>query len=292
MDAIIIKNLTKKYNDIIALNNLSLNVPKGSIFGFIGPNGAGKTTTLKILTGFIHADSGTIETSSKNISFLPDVPGFYGYMTPNEFLMLCANINDISDKEKRISELLDFTGLKHKNRKISSFSRGMLQRLGIAQALITKPDILYLDEPVSALDPIGRKQVLEILKALKGNITVFFSTHILADVERICDYAAIINEGNLIKTGSIEELLKTGKKATIELKLSKINDLIINEIKSQSYVDSLNIKDDTLFISVLDKDKAGIKLIDLVKRNNLILYKYNIRNTDLEDIFIKAVNKK
>ncbi|MBN2853257.1 MAG: ABC transporter ATP-binding protein [Clostridia bacterium] len=291
MVAIEIKNVTKKYDDVIAVNNLTLSIPVGSLYGFLGPNGAGKTTTLKLLTGFIKPDSGTITTISKKVSFLPDVPGFYGYMTPREFLTLCADINHIDQKDKKIDELLEFADLKQKNRKISSFSRGMLQRLGIAQALITSPDILYLDEPVSALDPIGRKQVLEMLKALKGNMTIFFSTHILADVERVCDYAAIINNGNLVTAGTIDQLTSKTSSAMIELSVSSITPLLISQIESEEVVEKVVHEDNMLYISVKDKEKAGITLIDIIRENHLILYKYDLKSTDLEDVFVKAVIK-
>lgn len=291
MSSIELKNVTKKYGDVVAVNNLSLSIPSGSLYGFLGPNGAGKTTTLKLLTGFIKPDSGIITSYSDNISFLPDVPGFYGYMTPKEFLGLCADINAIDDRDRKIEDLLEFADLKNKNRKISSFSRGMLQRLGIAQALITSPDILYLDEPVSALDPIGRKQVLEMMKALKGNMTVFFSTHILADVERVCDYAAIINNGNLVMSGTLDQLKSRTSDAVIELSVSRTSPELLKRIESEDYVLHVYQEENMLYIAVSDKEKAGVSLVDIIRENNLTLYKYDQKSKDLEDIFLKAVKK-
>ncbi len=219
MDVLQIKNLTKRFGNKEVLCGLDLSVPEHSVFGFIGRNGAGKTTTMKAVHGLLRPDSGEIfvmgeqvhfgdSHTNRHIGFLPDVPEFYPYMTPLEYLRLCGEICDMekSDLAARSKELLDFVGLKGENHRIKGFSRGMKQRLGIAQALLNRPKLLICDEPTSALDPIGRKEILEILGSVKEQTTVIFSTHILSDVERICTDVAILSEGKNAMQGSISEL--------------------------------------------------------------------------------------
>ncbi len=219
MDVLQIKNLTKRFGNKEVLCGLDLSVPEHSVFGFIGRNGAGKTTTMKAVHGLLRPDSGEIfvmgeqvrfgnSYTNRHIGFLPDVPEFYPYMTPLEYLRLCGEICGMekSDLAARSKELLDFVGLRGENHHIKGFSRGMKQRLGIAQALLNRPKLLICDEPTSALDPIGRKEILEILGSAKEQTTVIFSTHILSDVERICTDVAILSEGKNAMQGSISEL--------------------------------------------------------------------------------------
>lgn len=214
-------NLQKCFGNQLAVNNLNLHVPKGSVFGFLGPNGAGKTTTLRMLTGLASPTAGdalvlgeSIRSGSRHrqylgkIGFLPDVPGFYDWMRPNEFLSLAGSIFGITGKrlQSRVAETLELTGLSGVKKRIGGFSRGMKQRLGLAQALINEPELVFMDEPTSALDPLGRKEVLEAISKLAGTTTVFFSTHILNDVERVCDTVAILNKGVLVTQQRIQEL--------------------------------------------------------------------------------------
>src|SRR5690554_2869502 len=195
-----------------------MTVAQNSVFGFVGQNGAGKTTTMKIILGLLKADGGSITVcgekvsygdtkTNRHIGFLPDVPEFYGYMRPKEYLKLCGEITGLSAQaiRNRSEELLALVGLKDVNRRIGGFSRGMKQRLGIAQALLNEPRLLICDEPTSALDPIGRKQILDILATVRGKTTVIFSTHILSDVERICDHIGILHHGKIILSGTMQE---------------------------------------------------------------------------------------
>ena len=194
-------------------------MPEGSVFGFLGPNGAGKTTTLRILAGLARPTSGSArilghdvpvsaDASTRLIGYLPDVPGFYKWMTAAEFLDLSGRLFGLSDQvlRERKDALLDLAGLAGVTTRIGGYSRGMKQRLGVAQALINAPRLLLLDEPTSALDPIGRREVLEMIAALAGRTTVFFSTHILADVERVCDRVAVLARGRVVEQAGIEEL--------------------------------------------------------------------------------------
>lgn len=207
-----IGNLHKSFKDNTVLDGLDLSVEKNEIYGFIGNNGSGKTTTMKMVLGLLKPDLGEIHVegervvfgdtpTNRHIGYLPDVPEFYTYMTAREYLNLCAEITNIrkSERKSRITELLELVGLSEVGSKIKTYSRGMKQRLGIAQALINRPRLLICDEPTSALDPKGRREILNILKQITGETTVIFSTHILTDVESICDKAGILYDGKIIK---------------------------------------------------------------------------------------------
>ncbi|MFA6816406.1 MAG: ABC transporter ATP-binding protein [Lentisphaeria bacterium] len=221
--------LTKNYKrwfskGTCALNNLSIQVPYGSIFGFLGPNGAGKTTTIKILMDLIKASSGSAKILGEpnsnvkikeKIGFLPDAPAFYPQLSTTEFLNICAKLfhMDTAKRNQRIEKVLEEVKMtEHRKGRLGSFSRGMLQRVGVAQALLNDPSLLILDEPLLGLDPFGRQEFKDIiLNQKKKGTSIFFSSHILSDIEEICDHIAILNKGNLICTGTLDELLTTTK---------------------------------------------------------------------------------
>lgn len=219
MDVLAIRNLKKTFGSKEVLCGLDMSVPEHSIFGFVGKNGAGKTTTMKAVLGLLRVDDGEIRVrgekvdfgqtkTNRHIGYLPDVLEFYSYMTPLEYLTLCGGISgmDKTDAVKRSNELLEMVGLGQEKRRIKGFSRGMKQRLGIAQALLGRPKLLICDEPTSALDPVGRKEILDILLSVREQTTVLFSTHILSDVERICSEVAFLNNGKIAVQGSVDEL--------------------------------------------------------------------------------------
>ncbi|MEW6542996.1 MAG: ABC transporter ATP-binding protein [Nitrospirota bacterium] len=226
MDAIVIEGLTKIFQPgwpgrppVTALAGLSLSVRRGEIYGFLGPNGAGKTTTLKILMGLMRATSGMAEVLGRpagdvpvrqQIGFLPESPYFYDYLTAEEFLTFYGRLAGLGGAglSRRVSELLDLVGLTEaRSRQLRKFSKGMLQRIGLAQALIHDPELVILDEPMSGLDPIGRKQIRDLILGLREQgKTVFFSTHIIPDVEIMCDRVGIVVKGRLIASGRVEEL--------------------------------------------------------------------------------------
>lgn len=219
MDMLRITGLQKRFGDKAVLNGLDLAVPEHSIFGFIGKNGAGKTTTMKTVLGLLKADAGEIlvngesvvygaSPTNRYIGYLPDVPEFYPFMTAPEYLQFCGEISGISKKEnaQRCKELLELVGLSDEKHRIKGFSRGMKQRLGIAQALLNRPKLLICDEPTSALDPVGRKEILDILLAVREQTTVLFSTHILSDVERICTDVAFLSDGVIGIQGKVADI--------------------------------------------------------------------------------------
>lgn len=225
MNVLELKHVSKAFGNHKILDDLSFEVSEHSIYGFIGRNGAGKTTTMKMILGLLASDAGEIQVcgekvrfgqnqTNRYIGYLPDVPEFYDYMTPMEYLTLCGKVTGMSAGEitQRAEELLQMVGLGEAKKRIRGFSRGMKQRLGIAQALINRPKLLICDEPTSALDPVGRKEILDILRLVRGETTVLFSTHILSDVERVCDEIAFLHQGKIALSGSVEEV-KSRRKA-------------------------------------------------------------------------------
>ncbi|MGH7230210.1 MAG: ABC transporter ATP-binding protein, partial [Nitrospiraceae bacterium] len=251
MDAIVIEGLTKTFKSgwpgrppIQALSGLSLSVRRGEIYGFLGPNGAGKTTTLKILLGLMRATSGHAEVLGvpagdvnvhRHIGFLPESPYFYDYLTAEEFLAFYGHLAGQSGEEldRRVTSLLGMVGLSEaRTRQLRKFSKGMLQRVGLAQALIHDPELVILDEPMSGLDPIGRKQVRDLILGLrdKGK-TVFFSTHIIPDVEMICDRVGIVVKGKLLATGRVDELVSNGHTHPVEIVCEGLKGHEVEEIK-------------------------------------------------------------
>jgi ABC-2 type transport system ATP-binding protein len=237
MDIISVSHVSKSFGTQKVINDLSFTVPEHKIYGFIGKNGAGKTTTMKMILGLYTMDSGEIlvngepvvygqNRTNRYIGYLPDVPEFYNYMTPKEYLQLCAEITgmDRNTSKKRIPEVLELVGLEKTKKRIHGFSRGMKQRLGIAQALLNQPKLLICDEPTSALDPVGRKEILEILLAIREHTTIIFSTHILSDVERVCDEIGILNQGTIACKGTLEELRNKGHKQGYEIEFLNSSD--------------------------------------------------------------------
>ena len=218
-NAISMNGLTKHYAAVQALTDLTLDVPAGTVFGFLGPNGAGKTTALKVLAGLARASSGSATINGvpvsaagdhrRQLGYLAQDPRFYGWLTGRETLRYVVRFRGAAgDRERSIASLLDRVGIADAaDRKTSTYSGGMRQRLGIAQALVGRPAVVLLDEPVSALDPIGRKDILDLMLELKGETTVFYSTHILDDVQRVSDHVAILDQGRLIKAAPTQALL-------------------------------------------------------------------------------------
>jgi len=219
MDMLCITDLHKRFGGKEVLRGLNLSVPEHSIYGFIGKNGAGKTTTMKTVLGLLKADSGKIVVNGESviygqtatnqyIGYLPDVPEFYPFMSASEYLRFCGEISGMKKAEcdARCKELLELVGLGDEKHRIKGFSRGMKQRLGIAQALLNRPQLLICDEPTSALDPVGRKEILDILLAVREQTTVLFSTHILSDVERICTDVAFLNNGVVEIQGKLSQM--------------------------------------------------------------------------------------
>lgn len=304
MDILQIQNLSKRFGDHQVIDDLSFSVPEHSIYGFIGQNGAGKTTTMKMVLGLLKADSGFISVCGEKVSFgqtktnqyigyLPDIPEFYSYMRPKEYLKLCGEITGLS-KEKcklRSEELLTLVGLKGVNKKIGGFSRGMKQRLGIAQALLNEPKLLICDEPTSALDPVGRKEILEILQQVKGKTTVVFSTHILSDVERICDHIAVLNNGKLALSGTLSEL-KAKRKADslmIEFAASGDKNKFVSAPAIAPFMDNTEQTDTVVFFHVSDCLQLEAVVLDTLSQNRIFPVKFEVIEPTIESLFLEVV---
>lgn len=296
--------LSKSYGKAEALKGLDLAVPANSIFGLLGPNGAGKSTTMKLLTRQIVPTSGqawvagapitghTIDVRSR-IGYLSEQPVFYSWMTGPEFLNFVGELFGLAPaaRRQRANELLELVDLTHAKRKrISAYSHGMRQRLGIAQALMSQSEVLFLDEPVSALDPLGRKEVLELLASLKGKSTVFFSSHILADVDRVCDEVAILHHGHLIVQATTQELKEQYARSAITIELETDASMLPNLLQQETYVQKIEIKGTQARILVSNLALAKRLLPELLVRSHLPLLRYEVALPTLEDVFVQLVN--
>lgn len=295
------ENLTRKFGATIAVNNLNLTVPKGSVYGFLGPNGAGKTTTIRMLLGMTKPTSGKISvlgqpaTSGKHlprIGFLPDVPSYYNWMRGDEFLTFCGQLFSIprQDLKNRVAELLELTGLRGVKTKIGGYSRGMKQRLGLAQALVNQPELIFLDEPTSALDPIGRKEVLETVQAISERCTVFFSTHILSDVERVCDRVGILRQGNLVAEATMEELREHYAQNAMKLEVTGDAASFITDLEKKDWTQVVEKQNGSILLTAFDLQAAQQEIPRLLAQHNLGLRKLEQIELTLEDIFVRLVN--
>ena len=305
--AVATTGLTKRYGGIVALDHLTLTVPSGSIFGFLGPNGAGKTTTLRLLTGLATATAGTGTVAgvriggtggelARNIGYLDQDPRFYGWMRGRELLNLVGELHGLHGAalRQRVGEVLEIVGMTEAaHRRIGGYSGGMRQRLGIGQALINQPRVLFLDEPVSSLDPEGRRDVLEIISRLRGTATVFMSTHILNDVERVCDRVAILNLGHLVVEGPIDELLDRYAQPIYELEPEPQQpgsiERLAGVLRGQAWAREIRTTPDTVRVFVNDPRVAGPAILPLVVSSGVNLVRYERARPSLEDVFLRLV---
>lgn len=306
--AIYAENLCKNYGEIKAVDQVNLAVSPGLIFGFLGKNGAGKTTTIRLLTGLAKPSEGQAWVDGESIldgknlackiGYLPEEPAFYGWMTPIEYLDYVGSLFRLSKdvRKERINKLLDRLGLTGSaKRRIGGFSRGMRQRLGLAQALINEPSVLLLDEPASALDPSGRKEVLDMIVGLRGTHTVFMSTHILADAERVCDRIAIIDRGKILIEAAQQELRADFSVPVFEIE-SALEDQVmfsswISHLESEPWIEDVQLTGAVGRVRVTDFDSANQALPLMVVNAGFTLTRYECVKPSLEDIFLRLVEK-
>jgi ABC-2 type transport system ATP-binding protein len=301
--AIELAGLTKVFGETRALDGVDLSVPEGSVFGFLGPNGAGKTTTLRILTGLARPTSGYVSVLGADafaagnevrakIGFLPDVPGFYDWMTAPEFLRFAGGLFGLSGTvlAQRIGVLLDLAGLADVKGRIGGYSRGMKQRLGVAQALVNAPRLLMLDEPTSALDPMGRKEVLDMLASLRGRTTVFFSTHILADVERVCDTVAILDRGKVAAQAPIDALKSRYGASKVLLEVADGADELAAALAQATWVSSVARGEmGAIELVVTDDAVAQHEIPAMVAARGIGLRHFEAGEMGLEEVFVQLV---
>lgn len=291
---------------VTALQGLDLEIEEGEVFGFLGPNGAGKTTTLKILMGLLYPTSGRAWIMDKPISdvnvkrqigFLPEAPYFYEYLTATEFLHFYGQLFGIAwrERKKKIDALLDVVGLAEARRlQLRKFSKGMLQRIGIAQALINDPKLVILDEPMSGLDPIGRKEMRDLILRLRDEgRTIFFSTHILPDVEMTCDRVGILVKGKLIQVGVVAEALNSLKVKSVEITAEGLNSEVLDKIKASG--GTVRTLGNRHFIQLpayrpgSEGEDPPVDILQIIKNNNGRIISLIPQKESLEDFFFRQV---
>lgn len=298
MNILEVKDLHKSFGSKTVLDGLTFSVSEGSVFGFIGRNGAGKTTTMKMILGLLQADSGEITVcgervrygntpTNKYVGCLPDVPEFYSYMTAREYLRLCGEVTGMKQSEikKRSGELLELVGLANEKHRIKGYSRGMKQRLGIAQALINKPRLLICDEPTSALDPLGRKEILEIISSARGETSVIFSTHILSDVEKICDDTAILEKGRIALCGTVSEL--KSKRSGSDVQIVPAN---AGDAEKTAQLLGGEVHSGTVIVKNASQDKM-LNILKTISENRIPILKIEHTEPDLEQLFMEVIGK-
>lgn len=299
MDILQIMDLRKQFGDKQVLKGLHLSVPEQSIFGFIGQNGAGKTTTMKMILGLMRPEQGEIlvagekvnygqTETNRHIGYLPDVPEYYSFMTPAEYLTFCGEITGMKKTElkPRVKELLELVGLGGEKHRIKGFSRGMKQRLGIAQALLNHPKLLICDEPTSALDPVGRKEILDILLAVREQTTVLFSTHILSDVERICTDVAFLHDGAVTLQGKLSDIKADYRTEKYLIEIEKECDILA---MLTAFSDCRRIGQTQM--EFCEKEHTLFEVLQYITNQKISVLKIERMEPSLESLFMEVVVK-
>ena len=300
MNVITVKELRKNYKEKAAVENLNFHLEEGKCTALLGPNGAGKTTTIKMLAGLVNPSSGEVSSdllpNSKDlrslIGYLPQYPTFFEWMTAQEYMIFSGEIAGMNKKEakKRTDELLELVGLDEaKKRKVGEFSGGMKQRLGIAQALIHRPRLIMLDEPVSALDPFGRREVLELMRKLKLETTILFSTHILNDAEEVCDDILFLHNGKLVESGTLKEIKERYKEAMLTVQFEERAEKYLKYLIGLPSIHGQKLTGDLVRLEVTDIRKARDEVIKAAAEHNLPINRFETSESSLEDIFMKVV---
>src|SRR6266704_1084862 len=299
--AVEIQGLRKVYGQIIAVDDISLVTYQGEAFGFLGPNGAGKSTVVKILTGLVAPTKGTVRVlgqpvnhmeTRRRVGYLPEFPSFHRWLKAQDFLEFHGRLYGLRGAmlEKRIGEVLGMVGLAgRESQKLGTFSKGMLQRIGLAQALINKPDLVILDELVSGLDPVGQRDMRELLCALKADGTsIFLNSHLLADVEAICDRVAIINQGQVLKVGAPAELFD--KKKVLEVRVDHVSEELLKRLHAVA-LDIQHEEDDPRCLLIeIARDEQAADIADIVNACGARLYTLAPRHLSLEQIFFQTID--
>jgi len=300
------ENLTKSYGSRIAVNHLNLTVEAKQIHGFLGPNGAGKTTTIKMLVGLLRPDSGSLKILGTNaagdkpkirerIGYMPELPKFPKHLTGVELLDVYGRMYNIPKeaRKKKIPELLKMVGLEGRGRdRIGKYSKGMQQRIGVAQALLNDPELVILDEPSIGLDPVGMVEVRDMVKGIvKGGQTVFFSSHLLAEVQQICDHVTIINFGNMLFTGTVEEVSsKAGSSRSLVVEVQKASDNILQALKALPFV-VVKANNNVYTLHLKTKDDVRADISKAISAAGGVILRMQEQGGGLEDAFMSLVGK-
>lgn len=302
MSVIKVAGLEKKFRDKHVIKGIDFELGQGKCIALLGPNGAGKTTTLRCVSGLIKPTSGSItfqglkqgEDIRKLIGYLPQHPVFYNWMSGKEFLVYVGKLAGLTKQaaNKQAEELVELVGIADaKNRSIGQYSGGMKQRLGIAQAIIHDPKLIVLDEPVSALDPFGRREVLELIEKLKNETTILFSTHILNDAEEVCDEILFLHNGQIVESGTMGELRTRYQQAKIDLVFQGEAKRFIESFSQPEIIQSTQYSSNQVRLIVTDLEKAKQALLQESLSKNWPLLKFEISSLNLEDLFMKVVQK-
>ena len=290
-----VKQLTKRFGTHTVVDSISFELQKNSSTALIGPNGAGKTTTLSMLTGLLTPSTGSIvmpgvKDIRTEIGFLPQYPQFFSWMTALEFVEMSAKLSGVPAKDAKIKakKMLEFVGLGEAlNKKIGTFSGGMRQRLGIAQAIVHSPKLILLDEPVSALDPVGRRDMMNLLKELQETTTILYSTHILNDAEHMTDQVLFLRDGKLVEKGSLAEVRARYDEPKIQIDFATATDATIFAGSDPN----VSVKGPTVFVTVTDNVTTMQHVIEQLHAQRLDVVKVERVTTSLEEIFMKVAHK-
>jgi ABC-2 type transport system ATP-binding protein len=295
-------NVTKSFKEKIVVNNFSLELKSGECVGLIGPNGAGKSTLIKMISDIIDPNAGEVLLNGKKISkmkreigYLPQYPNFFYWMTARETLMFMGQLSGVKKEvlTNSITEILTKVGLKaEENSKVGTFSGGMKQRLGIAQALLHKPSLIVMDEPVSALDPIGRREVLSLIEEIKKDTTILLSTHILSDAEEICERFVIMKDGTKIEDTKITDLLNRNSENKLIVEITAKDRKWVDTIKKLPYVEDIEVVGLKVKVKVESIEKNKALLLQNALEHKVDIVKFEINNDNLEEIFLKLVVQK
>ncbi len=295
--SIAVKNLTKNYGSQLAVNHISFAVNKGEIVGFLGPNGAGKSTTMKMITGYIEATAGEVEVcgipvsphqveTKKKIGYLPEANPLYTDMYVKEYLAFIAGVHQVADIQKRVDEVINLVGLAPESgKKTGQLSKGYKQRVGLAAALVHDPEVLILDEPTSGLDPNQIIEIREVIKRLGRNKTVLFSSHIMQEVEAVCDRVIIINKGNIVADDKLQNLQKSSENShavTVEFK-EMINIGLLQQLKD--VIEVSNMQPATFHIQCTNAESIKKQLLQLSIDHNLNIVSLKSETQNLESVF-------
>lgn len=285
-----VQDITKRYRETIALDHVTLRVDRGSVYGLVGPNGAGKTTLLGILSGLRRPSSGSFNVEATRVGVLPDTPRFDSWLTAREVVDLSRALVAPAVSADLVDAVLDQAGLLDvAHRKVGGFSRGMLQRLGLAAAVIGEPEVLLLDEPAAALDPAGRREVLDMVGALRGSATVVFSSHILDDVQQVCDTVGILKQGQLVYEGTLDQLVRNaGHEAAYAVRIRGDGEPLVEILRSSGWVSRVTLDAEVITVTAASGAVLERELIRSLSRADVPIVSMGPVERSLEDVFLEV----
>ncbi|MCS7113880.1 MAG: ABC transporter ATP-binding protein [Nitrososphaerota archaeon] len=299
--------LTKRYGALTAVNKLNLEVKRNTVHGFLGPNGAGKTTTIKVLVGLLWADEGTVKVLGQEvrgdvpsvrlgIGYMPELPKFPKHLKGWELLDIYGRMYGMSEQKRRerIPKLLEIVGLKGREKDlIGKYSKGMQQRLGIAQALLNEPELVILDEPSLGLDPVGMVEVRELVKEIsRGGMTVFLSSHLLFEVEQVCSHVTIINKGVSLISDTVQNISgKLSGRATLQVELAEPSEAVVEALEKLSFVSKVSQEGKTLFIELKTSDDVRAQISQEITKAGGVIVSMNLKGQTLEEAFMQLIIK-